>query len=266
MSTNAPIKKPTPPTPEEIRSRKQDRLAGAVSPQETGSGGRREYFASKPSDFPLQPCDLKKWLKHDSLPIERACFVLLSFEPPPLHVLLSVQDKYNLSRERTWDRPPRYNDVFASLCVSIERGNISIHKIREGQYETKQVSWPDLVRWARSKDYPIAPELETLIADIEPVQTSAIATGTAPAQDTATTATVPETKEHRQDRFLKLCEDEGLPMPNSYPNSYLRRLPTGVGRLAEGLGMTRQTFSNDLRAALKRREAANKEGVIRHKA
>lgn len=88
----------------------------------------------------------------------------------------------------------------------------------------------------------------------------------APAQDTAPTAPVPETKEHRQDRFLKLCEDEGLPMPNSYPNSYLRRLPAGVGRLAEGLGMTRQTFSNDLRAALKRREAANKEGVIRHKA
>ncbi|TSA09630.1 MAG: hypothetical protein D4R79_13380 [Comamonadaceae bacterium] len=41
-------------------------------------------------------------------------------------------------------------------------------KIREGQYETKQATWHDLIRWARSKDYQIAPELETLVAKMEP--------------------------------------------------------------------------------------------------
>lgn len=163
MSTNEPTKMTPPLTVEEIKRRRQDRLAAAVTPQGCGSGGWREHLASQSSDFPLQPCDLKKWLKYESLPIERACFVLLGFEPPPLHVLRFVQDNYNPSREPTWEAPPEYKDVLESLRVSIANGNVLIHKIRENQYETKQATWPDLVRWARSKDYPIAPELETLV-------------------------------------------------------------------------------------------------------
>jgi hypothetical protein len=75
---------------------------------------------------------------------------------------------------------------------------------------------------------------------------------------TAVSATAqPETKEQRQDRRLKACEDAGLVMPASH----LRGLPYGVGAVAEKLGITRQALSTDVKAALKRREAARKEGL-----
>jgi hypothetical protein len=72
----------------------------------------------------------------------------------------------------------------------------------------------------------------------------------------------PETKEQRQDRRLKACEDAGLVMPASH----LSRLPDGVGDVAASEGVTRQTYTPDLRAALKRREAARREGVPVHRA
>ena len=193
MSTKEPTKMTPPLTVEEIKRRRQDRLAAAVTPQGCGSGGWREHLASQPSDFPLQPCDLKKWLKYVSLPIERACFVLFGFEPPPLHVLRFVQDNYNPSREPTWEAPPEYNDFLASLRVSIAYGNVPIHKIRESQYETRQVSWPDLVRWARSKDYPIAPELGTLVAKMEPAPVAGAVRPTAPVVASGTAAPAHET-------------------------------------------------------------------------
>lgn len=67
---------------------------------------------------------------------------------------------------------------------------------------------------------------------------------------------VSETKEKRQDRRLNLCEDAGLVMPKSH----LSRLPDGVGSIASREGVTRQAFSTDVRAALKRRESAIREG------
>lgn len=67
---------------------------------------------------------------------------------------------------------------------------------------------------------------------------------------------VSETKKKRQDRRLKLCEDAELVMPKSH----LSRLPDGVGSIASREGVTRQAFSTDVRAALKRRESAIREG------
>ena len=46
----------------------------------------------------------------------------------------------------------------------------------------------------------------------------------------------------------------------------LSRLPDGVGDVADGEGVTRQAFSTDVKAALKRREAATREGGILHRA
>ena len=179
-----PPKEALPPTADEIARQRRARLEAAVTPQGSSYSGRRERY-TPPPDYPLQPCDFKKWAKFDSLPIERACFVLLGYEPPPLHVLKFVQDTYDPSHEPTWDAPPDYNDVLASLRVSIAHGNISVKRIREGQYETKQVTLPDLVRWARTKEYAIAPELEPIIAKMGP------ATSAAPAQqDTAAPAPV----------------------------------------------------------------------------
>lgn len=71
-----------------------------------------------------------------------------------------------------------------------------------------------------------------------------------------------ETKEQRQDRCLKLCEDAGLIMPRSHSS----RLPNGVGDIADTENKTRQAFSADVKAALKRRESAIREGSTVHRA
>lgn len=72
-----------------------------------------------------------------------------------------------------------------------------------------------------------------------------------------------ETKEQRQDRRLKACIDAGLPMD---ARAALSRLPDGVGDEADREGVTRQAFSTDVKAALKRRESAKREGVAVHRA
>ena len=80
-----------------------------------------------------------------------------------------------------------------------------------------------------------------------------------PAPPTVAQAT--ETKEQRQDRRLKACIDDGLPMDTK---AALSRLPDGVGDVADREGVTRQAFSTDVKAALKRRESARREGKAVH--
>lgn len=65
-----------------------------------------------------------------------------------------------------------------------------------------------------------------------------------------------ETKEQRQDRRLKLCEDAGLQMPSSA----LGRMPNGIDKVANVEGVTRQTFTSDVKAALLRRSERQREG------
>lgn len=168
MNPNEPPNHVSTPTVDEIKRQRQERLEMSVMPRGSGSGGWREPY-TPPSDFALQRCDFKKWARDDSLPIEQACFVLLGFEPPPLHVLRFRQDTYNPSHEPTWDKPPEYVDALRSLGVSIKHGNISTKQITEYPYETQHVCWPELIHWARSKSYAIPPELESIVAKIEPV-------------------------------------------------------------------------------------------------
>ena len=70
-----------------------------------------------------------------------------------------------------------------------------------------------------------------------------------------------ETREQRQDRRLAACEAAGLLMPQSSAG----RLPNGVGRVADTEGVTRQAFSIDVKAGLKRRESAKSEGRTVHR-
>jgi len=65
-----------------------------------------------------------------------------------------------------------------------------------------------------------------------------------------------ESKEERQDRRLKACDDAGLAMPGSP----VGRLPDGIARIAKAEGVSRQAFSDDIKAALARRAARLKEG------
>ena len=65
-----------------------------------------------------------------------------------------------------------------------------------------------------------------------------------------------ETKEEREDRRLKACEAAGLTMPMSADG----RLPDGIGKVAAADRVTRQTFSDDVRAALRRRKLLHRSG------
>jgi hypothetical protein len=80
--------------------------------------------------------------------------------------------------------------------------------------------------------------------------------------DTATTAPQAETKEQRQNRRLLACETAGLVMPQSS----VGRLPNGVGDVADAEGVSRQTFSADIKAALARKNEAIRLGTIVHRA
>ena len=207
MSTNEPTKKTMLVAAEEKKLADKRRLESAIQPTSGGSSGWREHYASRPSDHQLQSCDFKKWLRPDSLPIEQACFVLLGFEPPPLHVLRFQQDTYNPSREPTWDEPPEFSDTLRSLSLSIKLGNISARRVTEYPYDTRHVAWPDLIRWARSKNYPIAPELETIVAEMEPATVDGTATVTAPAVVTSTPAGADQTRD--PERRLALLRELG---------------------------------------------------------
>jgi hypothetical protein len=66
----------------------------------------------------------------------------------------------------------------------------------------------------------------------------------------------PETKEQREDRRLKMCEDAGLKMDKAA----LLRLPDGVGKAADREGVSRQAFSDDVKAALQRKISRDREG------
>ncbi|HMN91656.1 MAG TPA: hypothetical protein PKC60_00355 [Hydrogenophaga sp.] len=70
-----------------------------------------------------------------------------------------------------------------------------------------------------------------------------------PADQQAAPAAPAESKEQRQDRRLQVCIDANLPMTERA----LLRLPDGVGALAELEGVKRQTFTEDVKAALRRK-------------
>ena len=147
-------------------STRREQLLAAVQPRGSGSGGPA-WVHTPPIDYPLQPCEFTKWARYDSLPIERACFVLFGFDPPPLAVLLFQQNDWNPTRELTYDVPPEYSDALDSLWVSIQRGNVSARRITEFPYETQHVTWPDLVRWAKAKGFTIPAEVEAIVATMD---------------------------------------------------------------------------------------------------
>lgn len=71
------------------------------------------------------------------------------------------------------------------------------------------------------------------------------------------TPTIPEKAADRQDRRLRACEAAGLVMPQAPCG----RMPNGIGRVALVEKVSRQALTEDLRAALERRDAKNREGV-----
>ncbi len=69
------------------------------------------------------------------------------------------------------------------------------------------------------------------------------------AVEVAPPAPAVESADEREDRRLQMCIDAGLKMDKEA----IRRLPDGVGDIAKLEGVSRQTFSDDVRRALRRK-------------
>ncbi len=104
-------------------------------------------------------------------------------------------------------------------------------------------------------------EIGSLILEGFELQKAAVATLATPVESNSTAASLlpaTGTKEQRQDRRLQACIETGLLMNT---RAALLRLPDGVGDIARSQGVTRQAFSTDVKAALKRQETATRQGI-----
>ena len=162
---------------------------------------------------------------------------------------------------------------YLELCVMLSRAEVFIPK-------TRDVDPVSALSWARGNDISIPAQLEAVFAGknartvtwmipaAEPFDsTPAGRSNVAPEpQAVPLVPVVPEstseTKEQREDRRLQACIDAGLPMN---AKATLSRLPDGVGVVAGREGVTRQALSTDVKAALKRRESAQRDGGTIHR-
>jgi len=100
----------------------------------------------------------------------------------------------------------------------------------------------DVARWLEGQDQPPGELLEAWFTS-QGVGVAAVEMVAPPA---------PAKKEsdvERQDRRLQMCIDDGLKMDKAA----IHRLPDGVGKVAETDGVSRQTFSEDVKEALRRK-------------
>jgi hypothetical protein len=144
-----------------------------------------------------------------------------------------------------------HNVSFFALCTANNEANIEGYKLND---EAKGAIWQETRRiCTQLAPYLPAPDSAALLALLPPVE------------DAAPVVVTPqkEKKEQREDRRLQACIEFGLPM---YDKRAKTRLPDGVGKVAASEGVTRQTFSLDVKAALKRRASAQREGTIVHRA
>ena len=110
---------------------------------------------------------------------------------------------------------------------------------------------------------PFIPDAEIRRVVMEGFEPKTTTPSPAPAPQASPVAVAAsETKEQRQDRRLQACIEAGLPMD---AKAALLRLPDGVGNVADREDVTRQAFSTDVKAALKRRESAIREGGTVHR-
>ena len=77
-------------------------------------------------------------------------------------------------------------------------------------------------------------------------------------RDTEREVVKAESAEERQERRVKMCEDDGI----VFNGHSLLRLPDGVGRVADKEGVSRQAFSADVKAGLERRQRQKKRGQV----
>lgn len=83
----------------------------------------------------------------------------------------------------------------------------------------------------------------------ERFQSEQAAKATLAATEPVQAVSAKETKEQRQDRRLQMCIDAGLTMPKTH----IGRMPNGIGEVAKREDVSRQSFTEEVRAAIQRK-------------
>jgi hypothetical protein len=160
----------------------------------------------------------------------------------------------------------------AEACGRVPDGPQSINRLSREFFSRRE----DCVR-ALSTDGPIRPQGPLYSGILQsprcPVLLAEVAVflakvgASVPAEMQAVQAEAKpqtETKEQRQDRRLKLCEENSLSFSGlkfDREGKLQGRLPDGIGTVATTEGVTRQTFTDDVKDALERRHARSREGL-----
>lgn len=144
----------------------------------------------------------------------------------------------------------------ASQAEFVRRRRMLEGNLRGGEFTPGEnwLKWVDEVLWlVRMPE--VATWCERVGLSIPPAWAAHLMPSTAPEQRRQ------ESAADRQDRRLRACEAAGLTMPKKP----LGRLPNGVGIVADAEQVSRQAFSEDVKAALARRESTTREGAIRQR-
>ena len=183
------------------------------------------------------------------------------FQPQSMHTLspITFQGHYGQEADEVEDLLTRMNsdlDELRSIWAGCKRDSEA-----EDHSPTFFIEWasskgfrPDWLDWAieRKLYIPKQEADQTSLSDFDKTSIACPPNAAKDASKGAAPAT--ETKEQRQDRRLASCEAARLVMPKSCRG----RLPDGVGIVAKDEGVTQQAFSNDVKAALSRRELSAK--------
>lgn len=117
--------------------------------------------------------------------------------------------------------------------------------VKPGGFERRQFWREEIARWLQAmelgSEYAFAADSET-----PPINGASNAMPMALKESPATNESEPQ--EHRQARRYQACIDAGLKMPN---DDY-SHLPRGIGKIAKCEGITRQAFTDDVKAHIRR--------------
>jgi hypothetical protein len=218
-----------------------EELAATPTPQKFGIKPNPARLAELNASMPRGPVKWDVWLSMPRLPLWMA--VALSLGLNPGAPSQNPHSAYIRDRQRV-------GRVFGSEFIErldVAQANVSTEgplvplELRVGvlQDPAAMVSMQGFIEFTQSLRTPwtIPQELAALLAEAD----------AAPKQ---------ETKEEREDRRLRMCDDAGLKMDRKA----LLRMPDGIGALAKKEDISRQAFTDDVKAALTRRLEAEKEG------
>lgn len=180
----------------------------------------------------LEPIDWEHWglMRDGEVPLWQAVALSVNVNPDAVPMDKAGDD---------------FNKRLRVALAHANTGNLPL-MIHYPNQPVSPIMLSQFAAWAVKLNIPNMPPELLAMAETKPEPAQAVTT---------------ETREQRQDRRLKACIDAGLQMDTK---AALLRLPDGVGDVADREGVTRQAFSTDVKAALKRRKNAIREGGTVH--